>query len=651
MSKVHLLEDELINKIAAGEVVERPASVLKELVENAIDAGATDVRVELIDGGKELISVTDNGEGMDRSDAEMCIKRHATSKISSADDLFNVATMGFRGEALASISSVSRFSIQTRQKDGPGTKLDYDDAGLRMQDWAGSFGTTISVSDLFYNVPARKSFLKASQTEYSHCLEYITSLALSLPEVGITLIHNGREQFRVGAIPYEKNDWQIGEGPFRQRVTDVLSKKYDGEFLYTKIEDKFGYVEALVSPPGHEKGSSKFLYTYVNGRWVKDKTLRYGILRGYHSHLLKGKFPVCVLHVHIDPAIVDVNVHPAKAELRFQYASELQNIIAQAIRQKLRDSSWAESPRETPSMPSFSSSSSSPSSSFNSSFDLSSSAQTSSSSAASSSRMSFDGPSSYRAPSSPRPSTFAAPSSPKMSDSERFASSFSSSGPQETVKTEEYNPAIMTSFEGNTVKFNDQNEAIPWSELRFMGVYSKCYLFFEHGERMLVIDQHAFHERVLYERLKNDHDQLCRTQSCLVPELLYFSASEVSHLESRKEEIQEYGFDWNVIDSTSIEVTSVPSLLVGKDIEAFFSELAKSNKEGMQLGATQEIMHDVLSSMACHAAVRSGEELPDAELDYLIKEAETVDFYHNCPHGRRIFKWWKKSQIESWFDR
>ena len=262
MSKVHLLEDELINKIAAGEVVERPASVLKELVENAIDAGATDVRVELIDGGKELINVTDNGEGMDRDDAVMCIKRHATSKIRSADDLFNVATMGFRGEALASISSVSKFSIQTRQKNGVGTKLSYGDAGLKIQDWSGSFGTTISVSELFYNVPARKSFLKASQTEYSHCLEYITSLALSLPEVGITLIHNGREQFRVGAIPYEKHDWLIGEEPFRQRVTDVLSKKYDGDFLYTKIEDKFGYVEALFRLQAMKKAAQSF-YTHM----------------------------------------------------------------------------------------------------------------------------------------------------------------------------------------------------------------------------------------------------------------------------------------------------------------------------------------------------------------------------------------------------
>ena len=651
MSKVHLLEDELINKIAAGEVVERPASVLKELVENAIDAGATDVRVELIDGGKELISVSDNGEGMNREDAEMCIKRHATSKIRSADDLFNVATMGFRGEALASISSVSKFCIQTRQKDGVGTKLDFDDKGMRLSDWSGNFGTTITVSELFYNVPARKSFLKASQTEYSHCLEYITSLALSLPEVGITLIHNGREQFRVTAVPYEKDDWMIGETPFRQRVTDVLSKKYDGDFLYTKIEDKFGYVEALISPPGHEKGSSKFLYTYVNGRWVKDKTLRYGILRGYHSHLLKGKFPVCVLHVHIDPSIVDVNVHPAKAELRFQYASELQNIIAQAIRTKLRDSSWAESPKENydPHKVASSFAFSTPKKEFNDSFDLASE-RSGASSHSKTSSMSFDGPSSFKSPSSSS-SSFRSPvrsyeTSGKVSDSERFAANFST---METVKTEEYNPAIMSSFQ--TTQAEPENEAIPWSELRYMGAYSKCYLFFEHGNRMLVLDQHAFHERVLYERLKNDKDQLCRKQACLVPELLQYSETEVSYLESRREEIEDFGFSWDKISDNEIEVTSVPSLLVGKDIEGVFCQLAKSNDEGIQLNSTTEIMHGLLSTMACHAAVRSGEELPDAELDYLLKEAETVDFYHNCPHGRRVFKWWKKSQIESWFDR
>ena len=382
-------------------------------------------------------------------------------------------------------------------------------------------------------------------------------------------------------------------------------------FCIRKLKISLVTLKLLFRLQAIEKGSSKFLYTYVNGRWVKDKTLRYGILRGYHSHLLKGKFPVCVLHVHIDPAIVDVNVHPAKAELRFQYASELQNIIAQAIRQKLRDSSWAESPKEVPTMPHFSSIHSTPQSS--GAFSLTSSSRSGGSGEVRSSRMSFDGPRSYKSPTSA--TSYSSPLNTKMSDSEKFATNFApSSVSEELVKTEEFNPAILTSFHDHEVKVNDQNEAIPWSELRFMGAYSKCYLFFEHFDRMLVLDQHAFHERVLYERLKNDKDQLCRKQSCLVPELLYFSASEISQLETRRHEIEDFGFGWTKVDSNSIEVTSVPSLLVGKDIEGVFSQLAKSNKEGIQLGATEEIMHDLLSTMACHAAVRSGEELPDAEL-------------------------------------
>ena len=348
MSSIHILEDTVINKITAGEVVERPSSIVKELIENAIDAQATTIQIELEDGGKKLISIKDNGSGISKSDLTLILKRHSTSKIKTLSDLFAVSSMGFRGEALSSISAVSRFTLISKQRQMPvAYKLSYDD--IKQQDitsWHSNDGTQIRIDDLFYNVPVRKKFLKSAQAEFAHCLETVRAFALAYPQHGFMLAHNGKEKCsfppsdKITDFWHQKNDLNIGEKILRQRASRLFDENLSKALLYINTSNHYASIEALISPPGLEKVTTKNLLYFVNGRWVKDQILRYGILRGYHSHLLKGRYPQVLCYLKTDPSLIDVNVHPSKTQLRFQYPDEIQGLLARSIREKLRQGNW-----------------------------------------------------------------------------------------------------------------------------------------------------------------------------------------------------------------------------------------------------------------------------------------------------------------------
>lgn len=674
MARVHLLDDELINKIAAGEVVERPASVVKELVENAIDAGSSQIRVSLKDGGRQLIEVSDDGAGMSPVDAVLAIKRHTTSKLRSVDDLFEVGTMGFRGEALASISSVSRFTLQSMSRESSeGVRVHHEDGKTTYGSWQGPFGTTLSIKELFYNVPARKTFLKSSAAEFAVCHEFVQALALALPERGFRLLHNDKEMFSVSPLPVAEG-WARGEQALRLRAAAILGEEITSKLTYVQHADKHAKLEGLISPPGLDKASAKHIFTFVNNRWVKDKVLKNGVLRGYHSHILRGKFPIALIYLNVDPSLVDVNVHPAKTELRFQYGSEVQSAVAMAIRDGLRHGAWSGpkgnpaaavsasySPKEKPSeVPPID-------------FDLlltktSSAAKSELDSSIATMRAAAieDSLAATRVAKSAVPPPSSLPSTHKRTtysydtpsgDPQRKAAP----SPAQDLHTRPlparqapYTPPLdvrpvypakpLTRSEAKEVQATQKDE-IPWDELQFMGAFQKCFLFFEHKDQMLVVDQHAFHERILYERLLKSPESLKRSQPLLMPEVLEFSATEIVDLGEREAEYKELGFDFKKISETEIEVNAVPTLLVNKDIQGIFSSLAKSAH------SQQEILHDVLASVACHAAVRAGEDLPAPELKQLLQEAKTVDFYLNCPHGRRVLRWWKASQVAAWFDR
>lgn len=663
MGRIHVLDDEVINKIAAGEVVERPASVVKELVENALDAGADQITVSLELGGSRTIAVTDNGMGMGADDALAALTRHATSKIRAADDLFQISTMGFRGEALASIAAVSRFSLATCEKDArEGIKVAA--AGGEAPTtwpWNGAHGTTVAVENLFYNMPVRAKFLKAPATEFSHCLELVHAFALCHPEVGFTVLHNSREHFRVAPSASSADALSgsvIGEAALRERALAVIGKDAES-LLYVRSTSRYGDLEALISPPGLERPTSKQLFTFVNGRWVKDRTLRYGVLRGYHSHILKGKFPVAVVHLRMDPALVDVNVHPAKTELRFQYPSEVQNLLALAIREKLRDGSWAEGGAmlphfsknhivrageaplgAAPSSPSYSSFSSSPSSPSNSSL---------SSPSSSSPTSVFDG---FADPSRVTSRSFGGASRLTVPASSSWAPRpvVDKAGLDELLKGRTH----ASSDESRLTPADAPPETIPWDDLGYLGSFDRCFLLFEAKGRLLVVDQHAFHERILYERFLADESLLSQSQALLVPEALELAPTDVATLLSRRAALGKRGFDFQADGETTLLVRAVPTLLARRDLVDLFSDLARDPGDDVATepaDSNAEMARLILANAACHAAVRAGEELPEGELTQLLADARKVDFFHNCPHGRRVFRWWSREQVARWFDR
>jgi DNA mismatch repair protein MutL len=625
VGSIQLLNDDVINKIAAGEVVERPASVVKELVENAIDAGARRIEVRLELGGTALLSVSDDGRGMDRADAKAALQRHATSKIANTDDLFQIATMGFRGEALASIASVSKFTLCTVQPDADhGTKVVANGGSdLDVRDWNGPAGTTITVENLFYNVPVRAKFLKSPATEYAQCLELIHAFSLCHPGVGFTLIHNNKEQFSVPALDTEA-DGVFGEAALLSRAKSVVGKDA-ASLVYVQDESRFGRVEALVSPPGIEKTSGKHLFLFVNKRWVKDKTVRYGVMRGYHTHLLKGRYPIAIVRLHMDPTLVDVNVHPAKTELRFQYPSDVQALLAQAIRKGLRNPVWTspagdDAPQQSePRIP----------------FETEVSTR------------SYNSSLSYRPTSTTTVQSFRG-HGPKFGAGKDFSSP-SISGPEDLERM------LATSHYSKAAELETESSSrVPWEDLTYVGCFADCYLLFSDENRLLAVDQHAFHERILYERLKKDQNLLKQTQRLLMPEAIDLRPSQVAFLASEKDALAERGFGFEIESESCIAVTCVPAILAGKDLVGVIAELAGDPSDLDTAGDYKNRLDSadlVLATIACHSAVRSGEHLSDDDLAFLIKEAATVDFYHNCPHGRRVFRWWSKGQVARWFDR
>ena len=638
IGKIKQLDNRLANQIAAGEVVERPASVVKELLENALDAGATVITIDVDEGGVKRIRITDNGTGIAADELPLALARHATSKIASIDDLEAVATLGFRGEALASIASFSRLSLCSRLKGSQsGLKVDLDGgkgdlAGIA---WQGPAGTTISVSDLFFNVPARGKFLKTTTTEYSHCFDLIQSVALSRPDVEINLLHNGKEKLNVNALKVEKINIDrniLGEVVLRQRTKAILGKDLTDDLLYVLEQNDFGCFEGLVSPPGLEKPTSRQILTFVNKRWVKDNVIRYGIMRGYQSHLLKGKYPVAVVHFNCDPSLIDCNVHPAKTELRFQYSGEVQGLLALGVRKAIRSCDWVQ--------------------------DKDSKNQTDEETK--DLGVEKDSQSVTRVKSDSEETTkitrnFLSNSPNRFLSKESRATTTSSRIQFEPRKNVLFDANITNKNEATTKNFSKSEnilEPIPWDEVRYVGNFAKCYLMFEKKNQLLMVDQHAFHERILFEKLNRDKSLLSQSQSLIIPEIVELSTAAAEYLLEEKDKLKEAGFDYTLVERNTFEINAIPSILTGKCLDSLFVSLTNpQNQTNSGELMTNHLSHHTLSTMACHAAVRAGEDLNLEDINLLIKEASEVDFYHNCPHGRRVFKWFSKRQVESWFDR
>ncbi len=631
---VRILDEQLANTIAAGEVVERPASVVKELVENALDASAVRVRVTLGAGGRDLVRVTDDGSGMDRADATMCLERHATSKIRSADDLFRLGTLGFRGEAIPSIAAVARFELRSRTHDAPegtavqvegGRLLDVGPAGMPP-------GTDVVVRDLFFNVPARRKFLRSAETELGHCLEVIQREALVRADVDWEVLHDGRTVFRAPPT----TDW-------RARAVEVVGP-HGEQLLPVAFARGSLQVRGMIAPVGVHRGTAAgTTWLYVNGRFVKDPLLRRAVTVAYDTIVPKGRWPVVILDVRVPADEVDVNVHPAKTEVRFVNGHALQQAIITGLREALRDGGIQEPvPVEARYRPAGDAPTQ---------VDL--------------------GVAVARVRETPTPlarelsaavslaglrpswSTSGPASSPSSRQATTTSGSSSAAEGSPTPAGGVAGGATPRPMPIPTVSEAARRALLPvprWQDLHVVGQLAGTYLLCEGLGELVVVDQHAAHERIMLERLRREPLALGHPQQLLVPPVVALGAAEARHLAAQADDWARHGLDVRDLGGGRFAVQSVPAGLSRVDLAALLAELANEAAETVHGMAVHGPLDHALATMACHGSVRAGQELTHGEMHDLLVQLDAVDF-EVCAHGRPVAVRVGRGELERRFHR
>ena len=576
--RIRILAEEVANKIAAGEVVERPASVVKELVENAVDAGATRITVEVEEAGKALLRITDNGCGMTAQECVLALQRHATSKIARAEDLAAVRTLGFRGEALPSVASVSRVTLLTRARgELEGARLEAEAGEIRELEAAGAAeGTAITVRDLFYNTPARLKFLKTNRTELGQVCDVLTRLALSHPGISLRLIADGDEILHAP-----------GSADPLNTVTALYGKDLARELLPVSYSRPGLAVEGYVSKPTFARPTRSGQHLFVNGRWVRNRTLTHALDEAYRATLPGGRFPFAVLHVEIDPALVDVNVHPAKSEVRFLRDWEVHRAVHEAIRNAIGAPQGANAPLAQ--------------------------------------RSQLTPEELQRGPWLP-------PIPPPADRHDPFG---------------EPPPPIPT----QNVPFPEMAAAVPVRQLAMAEVdvartalrpiaqVWNRYIVAEGASGLLIIDQHLAHERVLFDRLlQSRSDSGASAQRLAVPVTLQLSAREAALLEEWRGELRGIGFELEPFGRGAWVVRSVPAFVQpGSELatlRALLDELGEGRKAGARPeGGSMPVPDRAMAAAACKAAVKKGSRLASEEMERLLEDLARTENPHTCPHG------------------
>ena len=574
MSNIHLLPDLLINQIAAGEVVDRPASALKELLENSVDAGATQIEVTLTQGGIKQIQVTDNGGGIAGEQLALALARHATSKIASLEDLERVASLGFRGEALASIASVTRIALTSRTLGAEHAwQVETEGGALSApQPAAHAVGTTIEARDLYFNTPARRKFLKTEATEYAHCEEMFKRIALAHPEVGFTLQHN------------ERVTWHLRPTRLAQRVHEILGEDFGQAALSIDVVASDLHLMGFAGVPAYSRASRDAQYFFVNGRFVRDKLISHALREAYKDVLHHARHPAYVLFLQIDPAAVDVNVHPTKIEVRFRDGRAVHQFLYHAVNRALAGSRGEALGNVV------------------------------------------------------QDSGF------RNQDSGGWRAQTPVAYPRQAsmpLTVNEPSPFYATLFAG--VK-QAVAEAPPRSEQAVtdvpplgyaLGQVHGVYILAQNALGLVLVDMHAAHERVVYEKLKNALDlNTVPTQPLLVPAALTVGPLDVATVEEQGDTLQQLGFEMAVLSPNSIAVRAIPALLHDADP----SELARAVLQDLrEFGASRvltERRNELLSTMACHGSVRANRRLMIPEMNALLREMETTERADQCNHGR-----------------
>ncbi len=586
----------LASQIAAGEVVERPASVVKELVENSIDSGATRCDVEIAGGGVTRISVSDDGSGMSRIDALLCVERHATSKLGSVEDLGRIMTFGFRGEALPSIASVSRFRLRTRvaAEDG-GTLVEIEGGNPAASQPAGApVGTTVEVSDLFWNVPARRKFLRSAGTEAGHITDTIEAVALSVPGVTLTLTRDGR---RV-------RDW-LRAGSREERVRASF-----GEQLAACTGERGPLqVEAYLSRPEHARSGAGGLRFFVNGRSVRDRALLLTVAQAYGSVLERGRYPRGVVYVDLPPSLVDVNVHPQKGEVRFADPRAVSDALYQILSLALAKAFSLPTPSRSPWVQGRATGGSS----------SDATQVTSSTSAEAAAHI-------ERAKGEPRDDEVASASDAGSATSAPLADT-----------------ALLVSDSTSPLA---PSPSVRWVNLKFLSQVRETYLICEGAEGLYVIDQHAAAERVNFDRLRRQYQsRAVASQALLFPILLPVSPAEAETVDLRAEEFRALGIDARVRGEGTVSVHSIPRLLSRANPERLVRDLlAEVLRSGQR--AFSGAVDLALATMACHGSIRAGDKLSSSEASALLGALDVADFAGHCPHGRPVVSFTSWSELE-----
>ncbi len=579
---IHLLSEELINKIAAGEVIERPASVVKELVENSLDAGATRIIVDIRDSGKELIRVADNGLGMDEADAKASMLRHCTSKIFQAEDLFSIQTLGFRGEALSSIVAVSQLSLLTRQADAL--------AGFNLVVEAGSFissgtlgaeqGTTVDVRNLFFNTPARKKFLKSDAVELRHIVDVLAAYALANHRVSFKLSHEGHV---------------LLHSPAAENLQDTIASVYGlgvaKEMLSVEYEDELLSLKGYIAKPYLARNDKTQQALFVNGRWIRNEDIAKAVYDGYHSTLFVNKHPVFVLAIRLNPVAVDVNVHPTKAQIKIEQKREVCDAVKHAVYSSLQKNNLIPV--------------------------LDFSAQQT------------------------------------VDDFVPAKYSFEKSS-QRSLEIREESIPMRLNEESSEVQVPEQEkptEAVrhpSFPPLRLLGQVHKTFFVAETLGGLYYIDQHAAHERVLYEQFMEQHQDVA-VQHLLQPELMEFSVAERVIIEEHLDTLRRLGFILEPFEGNTYVVKTIPLLFGRLQPKEILYDVLGLLQEGRQ--KISETKEEIITRMACRAAVMAGETLSVLEMDAILQELATTKLPFTCPHGRPTLYKVPFEQLEKIFKR
>lgn len=581
---IQQLDETLINKIAAGEVVERPASVVKELIENSIDAASQKIVIKIQDGGKKLIQVIDDGFGIAPHELRLAVARHATSKIQAFEDLYALHTKGFRGEALASIASVSQLEVASIRAGFEAQEIIVH-AGELVDQRACALakGTKVTIKFLFYQTPARLKFLRTTETETAHVVDVVTQMALCHPEIHFTLLHNDKT---ILDVPTCSNPLQ--------RITEVLGDDLHDWLYPFAAEDAQHKMWGYLGHPQVARSQRKCVFLFVNGRAVNDKVLWHASLESYRDLLMKGKYPVLILHLNVQEDLLDVNVHPQKSEIRFHHPQQIHAFVKNTLRQHLQAAPWIQKQVEN------------------------------------SVQESLNSWSQNYFQTTTQPITKNYPTT-TVRPNHNFGGSDAIPAPQRHIQF------------GKT----------PYAEMQPIGQWLGTYILCEAQGKLVLIDQHAAHERVGFEKLMLQmQSQGLVREDLLVPESFDLKPSDADILKNYLNELLEFGFDVEFFGGQTFVLKAVPVLLKGKiQFSGLIRDVLDDIRETGEITSLKDRLHHVLATMACHAQIRANHHLTAEEIAALLKELEDYQFTDFCPHGRPVSVEVSKEEVEKWFRR